>query len=96
MAEIKRVIPEEMMNKAQSISTKIEEWNQKVNNIYKLQAELDGMWDGNANDTFNAQWNEDRTKYNTLTQVMQEYCQAVVKAAQLYAEREQEVVNIIK
>ncbi len=96
MAEIKRVIPEEMMSKAQSISTKIEEWNQKVNNIYKLQAELDGMWDGNANDTFNAQWNEDRTKYNTLTQVMQEYCQAVVKAAQLYAEREQEVVNIIK
>lgn len=96
MAEIKRVIPEEMVSKAQSISTKIEEWNQKVNNIYKLQAELDGMWDGNANDTFNAQWNEDRTKYNTLTQVMQEYCQAVVKAAQLYAEREQEVVNIIK
>ena len=96
MAEIKRVIPEEMMSKAQSISTKIEEWNQKVNNIYKLQAELDGMWDGNANDTFNAQWNEDRTKYNTLTQVMQEYCQAVVKAAQLYAEREQEVVNILK
>lgn len=96
MAEIKRVIPEEMMSKAQSISTKIEEWNQKVNNIYKLQAELDGMWDGNANDTFNAQWNEDRTKYNTLTQVMQEYCQAVVKAAQLYAAREQEVVNIIK
>ena len=83
MAEIKRVIPEEMMSKAQSISTKIEEWNQKVNNIYKLQAELDGMWDGNANDTFNAQWNEDRTKYNTLTQVMQEYCHAVVKAAQL-------------
>ena len=96
MAEIKRVIPEEMMSKAQNINAKIEEWNQKVNNIYRLQAELDGMWDGNANDTFNAQWNEDRTKYNNLTQVMQEYCQAVNNAAQLYAEREQEIVNIIK
>lgn len=96
MAEIKRVIPEEMMSKAQNINAKIEEWNQKVNNIYRLQAELDGMWDGNANDTFNAQWNEDRTKYNNLTQVMQEYCRAINNAAQLYSEREQEIVNIIK
>ncbi|MCD7730005.1 MAG: WXG100 family type VII secretion target [Oscillospiraceae bacterium] len=95
MAEIRQVNPQEMLTTAKSLSGKVEEWNVLVDDIYALQQQLDAMWDGNANDTFNAQWAEDRTKYATLSNVLAEYVQAINTAAQLYIETEAEAVKIV-
>lgn len=95
MAEIRNVNPQEMLSTAQKLSDKISEWNQKVNEIYSLQSELDYMWDGNANSVFNNQWADDKVKYESLARLMTEYCEAIANAANLYIEREDEVQGII-
>lgn len=95
MAEITSVNPQEMLSTAKSLADKIGEWNQKVGEIYKLQSELDYMWDGNANAAFNNQWADDKVKYDQLSQLMAEYCEAISTAANLYIQREEEVHNIV-
>lgn len=95
MAEITNVNPQDMLNTANSIKGNIDEWTQAVNSIFTLQGELDGMWDGDANDAFNAQWADDKKKYENLAQLMQKYCVAITNAANLYIEREAEVTQII-
>ncbi|MBR5088503.1 MAG: WXG100 family type VII secretion target [Ruminiclostridium sp.] len=88
MAEIKNVNPSEMRDIAGQIESKIEEWRQQVTNIYGKQQELDAMWDGDANDEFNRQWEENRPKYDKLAETMALYAQTVKDAAQKYEETE--------
>ncbi len=95
MSEIRNVNPEEMIATANNIKGEIEAWNAAVADIYALQAELDAMWDGDANTEFNNQWAEDRPKYDTLAQAMTEYCQTVADAANLYIQREDEIRGIV-
>lgn len=95
MAEITNVNPQEMLQTAKTIASDIEQWEQSVTDIFTLQGELDAMWDGTANDAFNKQWEDDRKKYQSLTELMHEYCTAIETAANLYIEREAEVTQIV-
>ena len=47
------VKPEEMNTVASNIENKISEWQAAVQKLYTLQQEMDAMWDGTANDSFN-------------------------------------------
>lgn len=94
MATIK-ITPEMMLQQSKEIAAKIDEWRSAVSKIYQLKDEMDAMWDGDANDSFNASFNSDRTKYEALGQMMTEYATAIQQAASKYVEGESEVKNIV-
>ena len=68
-----------------------------VQQLWSLQwTELDAMWDGDANDTFNAMIEEDKPKFTRLEEMMNLYKDAITKAAGKYEEAEGEVSQIVK
>ena len=60
-----------------------------------LQQEMDAMWDGTANDSFNQNFQGDLQKFNALTNLMQEYVVAIKTAANNYISGEEEVKSIV-
>ena len=78
------VKPEEMNTVASNIENKISEWQ-----------EMDAMWDGTANDSFNQNFQGDLQKFNALTNLMQEYVVAIKTAANNYISGEEEVKSIV-
>ena len=89
------VTPEQMNLIATNIEEKIQEWQDAVQKIYQLAEEMDAMWDGTANDSFNTLFSEDSVKFNNLTTLMQEYATAIRTAANNYIEGEEEVKGIV-
>ena len=67
-----------------------------VQQLWSLMEELDAMWDGDANDTFNAMIEEDKPKFTRLEEMMNLYKDAITKAAGKYEEAEGEVSQIVK
>ena len=96
MAVIRQVNPEMMNEQASALDKLIGSWSESVNEITRLKDELDGMWDGLANSSFNARWTEDLNKYNQLTVTLDNYRRAIIEAAGKYADYEQEIHNIVK
>lgn len=93
--EILYVKPEEMNTVASNIENKISEWQAAVQKLYTLQQEMDAMWDGTANDSFNQNFQGDLQKFNALTNLMQEYVVAIKTAANNYISGEEEVKSIV-
>lgn len=89
------VKPEEMNTVASNIENKISEWQAAVQKLYTLQQEMDAMWDGTANDSFNQNFQGDLQKFNALTNLMQEYVVAIKTAANNYISGEGEVKSIV-
>ncbi len=90
-----QVTPELMRSTAKNVDSKIVEWNAAVSKIYNLANQMDAMWDGLGNDSFNIVLNNDRPKFDSLNIVMSDYSKAIVTAANLYDSGEQEVKNIV-
>jgi WXG100 family type VII secretion target len=89
------VTPQTMNTIANDIENKINDWTDAVQKIYKLKDEMDAMWDGTANDTFNNMFAEDAPKFNNLAKLMQEYSTAIKTAANKYIQGEEEVKGIV-
>lgn len=96
MAEIRKVDPEVMSEQAVKLDGLKESWIDSVNAITSLKESLDAMWDGLANDQFNARWEDDLKKYTKLTEVLESYIAALNEAVAKYEAYEQEIANIVK
>ena len=91
-----RVNTDNMRSTATVFQEKINDWNSLVQQLWSLMEELDAMWDGDANDTFNAMIEEDKPKFTRLEEMMNLYKDAITKAAGKYEEAEGEVSQIVK
>lgn len=89
------ITPSMMNQVAMDIRTKIDEWRSTVKQIYQLQVELDAMWEGNASDEFNRQFQEDQPKFDNLARMMDEYQQAIVTIADNYVQGDTEAKSFI-
>lgn len=87
MAQIE-VRPEEMKRISSEINNLIEEYQQSVNRLYQLNAEMDALWDGDANNAFNDSFNNDKPKFMNLINMMNEYNQALTVIANNYEDTE--------
>lgn len=96
MAEIRQVEPEMLRNAAATLDNLIGQWAEAVQKITQLKEALDGMWDGLANDQFNARWEEDLNRYARLQVVLEAFRRAIQEAAEKYEAYEQEIANIVK
>jgi WXG100 family type VII secretion target len=82
---------------ANQLSDLVADWKTSTDTLYTTYDELDSMWDGDANDAFNAKFiNEDKDKYNKLAQAMEEYVEVIRQAVETYRTAEEEVANIVK
>ena len=90
-----QVTPEMMRNTSKQVDSKIVEWNAAISKIYNLANQMDAMWDGLGNDSFNVVFRNDRPKFDSLNILMTDYSRAIVTAANLYDQGEQEVKNIV-
>lgn len=95
MAKFK-VTPEMMVTTSKTVDSKIEEWNTAVKALYQYVQELDSMFDGKANDTLNTRMVDDQPKFTELANLMTQYSQAIVKAAQTYTTGDQNAANAIR
>lgn len=96
MAEIRQVNPEVMNEQGSTLDKLIGEWASSVSEISSLKQELDGMWDGLANDSFNARWENDLNKYNQLQVTMESYRRAISEAVANYESTELEIKTIVE
>lgn len=96
MAEIKQVNPEVMTEQGNKLDSLIGEWASSVSEIESLKQELDGMWDGLANDQFNVRWEGDLAKYNKLQVTMESYRRAISEAVTNYENYENQINSIVE
>lgn len=89
------VSPQDMLSLAALIENDIDEWSNAVQRIYELHGEMDGMWDGDANDAFNQIFLEDRGKFDRLIEVMRQYAAVIRQAAEEYMKGEDEIKGIV-
>ena len=90
-----RVNTDNMRSTATVFQEKINDWNSLVQQLWSLMEELDAMWDGDANEAFNALVTEDKPKFGRLAQMMETYKTAIDTAASKYDSGEAEVKNIV-
>ena len=90
-----RVTPELMRTTANNVQARSNEWRAAVTKIYALAQEMNAMWDGLGNDSFNIVFNGDRPNFDNLSALMTEYYNAIARAAQVYDTGENEVRNIV-
>jgi len=90
------VTPAQMRSTSQAVQGQISDWQVAVSRIYLLVDQMDQMWDGLGNDSFNQVFRADRVKFDRLHSVMDEYQKAITAAAETYEKGEQEVVQIVK
>ena len=63
----KMVVDTEAMRRtAGEFEQEIGYWHDLVDQIWRAMTDLDAMWDGDANDTFNAMIEEDKPKFTRL------------------------------
>ena len=96
MANLINVTPEQIQQAARTTAGYIDDWRETVQSIYVLVQELDAMWDGLANTEFNLNFEQDRPLYNRLGNLMQEYAEALIQAAQRYNDGEDDVAQIVR
>ena len=90
-----RVNTDNMRSTATVFQEKINDWNSLVQQLWSLMEDLDAMWDGDANEAFNALVTEDKPKFERLAQMMETYKTAIDTAASKYDSGEAEVKNIV-
>jgi len=90
-----KVTPQQMRTIGQNMNTSSSEWDGAIKKISGLVVEMDAMWDGLGNDTFNAVWKRDEGSFTKLTILLKEYADAIRKAADTYDAGEQEVRGIV-
>ena len=94
MTEIK-VNTENMRTTANAFQDKIDEWKGLVNQLWSLTEELNGMWEGDANISFNEMVDAVRPRFDRLAGMMETYRQAIENAAAQYEDGEAEVKGIV-
>jgi len=96
MANINKVNPQAMRAAANDIEQMASEYIQQVTALYSVGQELDGMWDGDASDTFKAQLGQDRPRFDALNTVVRQYTETLRGNADSYEVEEGKYINIIK
>lgn len=85
----------QLLNVSKKVNDLIENYKRSVNKVYEIGAEIDGMWDGEANQKFNAILGADREKFNAMSTLISEYSRMLNETAATYARTEAEVLETL-
>lgn len=90
------ITPEQMVQIANDLKTKIEEWNTSVKMIYSYHQQLEGSFEGTAKAAWDKRMEEDLPKYNKLSEIMAEYAVSINQSAVNYNKADAEAADVIK
>ena len=85
-----RADTQEMRKTANVVEQLASDYTRQVDALYAAGEELDSMWDGDANDSFNAQMGQDKPRFDALNAVIGRYVQALRDNAEAYDKAEAE------
>ena len=90
-----RVSPDGMDQAAARMAQQANEWQTNVDQVKTCVVQLDSMWEGLGNNSFNNIWNEHAQNFVRLHQMMQQYHDAIRAAANKFRQTEQQVSSIV-
>lgn len=94
---IGRISSADMRASATIIDNLGDTWEKAVDDLNGLIEEIDGMWDGQASQTFLDQWREyEITRYRNLRILIDKYALFLRESAKKYDDTEDEVHREIK
>ena len=93
---LNRINTQEMRAVANSVEQLASDYTRKVTDLYSAGQELDKMWDGDANATFNAQLGQDQPRFELLNKVISQYVQVLRENAEAYDKSEAEAVQTLQ
>lgn len=82
----------QLNNVKNELSTYNEQFIQRVRDLERTQQDLKSMWQGDANNAFDAAFNSDKEQWTKFASLMQQYIEALGKIAEAYDKAE--VVNV--
>ena len=92
---INRINTQEMRAVASSVEQLAGDYTRQVQALYTAGNELDKMWDGDANSTFNSQLGQDQSKFEAMSRVIAQYVQTLRSNAEEYDKSEAEAVQTL-
>ena len=87
MAEIK-VNAMQLKNVAGQLNQLNQQFKKEINDLNTCQQKLNSMWDGEANEKFNAAYRTDSQKMTTFAQTIDKYIQTLEQIAANYQKAE--------
>ena len=93
MAEIK-VTPRELRNKATDLEGFNRKFRAEAEKMVGYEAQLAGMWEGEAQKAFRKAFNDDKLKMERFALNIDKYVMALREDAQKYEEAENKATNI--
>ena len=87
MAEI-LVTSSELRKTAEELQNLNNQFKQKTEDLTGKENELNGMWDGQANDAFHAAFTKDKGQWDVFSNTITEYANALIQIAQKYDQAE--------
>ena len=86
----------QLNNVKNELSSYNDQFIQRVRDLETKQQELKSMWQGDANNSFDAAFNSDKEKWTTFASLMQQYIEALGKIAEAYDKAEAANVETAK
>ena len=91
-----KVDTQQMRNIADNVQELAGQYVEKVGELYGVGEELDRMWDGDANDSFNTQMGKDKDIFDKLNSVICSYVRNIRDNAAEYDRSEFEAGQTLK
>ena len=97
MAQYQYVVTSAQLTQVQyQLTTYNDEFLRRVSDLEKLQQQLKGMWQGDANNAFDAAFNNDKQQWTKFAALMKQYIEALGKIAAAYDKAESTNVETAK
>lgn len=96
MATLRNINTNAMREYAQRLETYRTTYFEALQSLQRRINELDDMWDGDANAAFMERWREDIPKFNRMLQVLREYHDKLLEAADRYDATEENNRKIVQ
>ncbi len=97
MAQYQYVVTSAQLTQVQNqLTTYNDEFLRRVSDLEKLQQQLKGMWQGDANNAFDAAFNNDKQQWTKFAALMKQYIEALGKIAAAYDKAESTNVETAK
>ena len=93
---LNRVNTQEMRGIANEVEQLASDYTRQVQTLYQTGNDLDKMWDGDANSSFNAQLGQDQARFEALNKVIGQYIQVLRDNAAEYDRSEEDAVQTIQ
>ncbi|MDR0858018.1 MAG: WXG100 family type VII secretion target [Oscillospiraceae bacterium] len=91
-----RVSTQVLRSVAEQVEQNVNQYVGYVNDLYTSGNELDSLWDGDANQKFNAQLQNDKPKFDAMQTVLTKYVQTLRENADAYDKAEADAEGIVQ